>query len=38
MFHVDNGDGTASVTASLPAGFAELSWPDREQFTAHFTP
>jgi hypothetical protein len=38
VFYVDNGDGTASVTASLPGGFAELSWPDREQFTAHFTP
>ncbi|MFB8314956.1 VanZ family protein [Streptomyces sp. NPDC055961] len=37
-FYTDNGDGTASVTASLPGGFAELSWPDREQFTAHFTP
>lgn len=38
-FYVDNGDGTASVSASLPGGgFAELSWPDREQFTAHFTP
>lgn len=38
-FYVDNGDGTASVTASLPGGgFAELSWPDREKFTAHFTP
>ncbi|MFG3045826.1 VanZ family protein [Streptomyces sp. NPDC048241] len=39
VFYVDNGDGTASVTASLPGGgFAELSWPDREDFTAHFTP
>ncbi|MEV5436511.1 VanZ family protein [Streptomyces sp. NPDC052682] len=38
VFYVDNGDGTASVTASLPGGFAELSWPDREQFTAHFSP
>jgi hypothetical protein len=38
IFYVDNGDGTASVTATLPGGFAELSWPDREQFTAHFTP
>ncbi|MFE0737462.1 VanZ family protein [Streptomyces sp. NPDC058855] len=38
VFYADNGDGTASVTASLPGGFAELSWPDREQFTAHFTP
>ncbi|WP_328884721.1 VanZ family protein [Streptomyces sp. NBC_00299] len=38
-FYVDNGDGTASVSASLPGGgFAELSWPDREKFTAHFTP
>ncbi|MFE7549211.1 VanZ family protein [Streptomyces gardneri] len=38
LFYTDNGDGTASVTASLPGGFAELSWPDRERFTAHFTP
>ncbi|MGW8352340.1 VanZ family protein [Streptomyces wedmorensis] len=38
VFYTDNGDGAASVTASLPGGFAELSWPDREQFTAHFTP
>lgn len=38
VFYTDNGDGTASVTASLPGGYAELSWPDREQFTAHFTP
>ncbi|MFJ3505423.1 VanZ family protein [Streptomyces sp. NPDC090135] len=37
-FYTDNGDGTASVTASLPGGFAELSWPDRERFTAHFSP
>ncbi|MFB8771466.1 VanZ family protein [Streptomyces broussonetiae] len=38
-FYIDNGDGTASVTTSLPGGgFAELSWPDREKFTAHFTP
>ncbi|MFK4110193.1 VanZ family protein [Streptomyces sp. NPDC002176] len=39
VFYTDMGDGTASVTASLPGGgFAELSWPDRENFTAHFTP
>ncbi|MFE0728297.1 VanZ family protein [Streptomyces antibioticus] len=37
--YVDNGDGTAVVTAALPSGgFVELSWPDREKFTAHFTP
>ncbi|WP_457532736.1 VanZ family protein [Streptomyces sp. MN13] len=36
--YVENSDGTAVVTAPLDGGFAEISWPDREKFTAHFTP
>ncbi|MFI9617081.1 VanZ family protein [Streptomyces sp. NPDC052023] len=35
--YIENGDGTAVVSAPLTGGFAEISWPDREQFTAHFT-
>jgi hypothetical protein len=38
VLYVENGDGTAVVTAPLDGGFAEISWPDREKFTAHFTP
>ncbi len=35
----DNGDGTAVVSMPLKGGgYAEITWPDREQFTAHFTP
>ncbi|GAA4043860.1 VanZ family protein [Streptomyces shaanxiensis] len=37
--YFNNGDGTAAVTTPLAGGgYAEITWPDREQFTAHFTP
>ncbi|MET8974651.1 VanZ family protein [Streptomyces sp. NPDC004539] len=37
--YFDHGDGTAVVSMPLAGGgYAEISWPDREQFTAHFTP
>jgi hypothetical protein len=38
VLYFDNGDGTAVVTTPLTGGYAEITWPDREQFTAHFTP
>ncbi|MFF9870145.1 VanZ family protein [Streptomyces sp. NPDC013953] len=36
-FH-NNIDGTDTLNAPLPDGYAELTWPDREKFTVHFTP
>ncbi len=36
--YFEKGDGTGAVSASLSGGYAEITWPDREQFTAHFTP
>lgn len=35
--YIDHGDGTAVISAPITGGFAEITWPDREQFTAHFT-
>lgn len=35
---LETADGKGTVTAQLHGGFAEMTWPDREQFTAHFTP
>ncbi|MFC9792811.1 VanZ family protein [Streptomyces sp. NPDC127584] len=34
----DNVDGSSTVSAALPGGTAEMTWPDREKFTVHFTP
>ncbi len=31
-------EGPDLVSAPLPGGYAELSWPDRERFTVHLTP
>lgn len=36
-FH-HNVEGPGAVNAPLPGGFAELTWPDREKLTVHFTP
>ncbi|EMF27930.1 VanZ family protein [Streptomyces gancidicus BKS 13-15] len=36
--YLDDVDGEGMVTALLPGGFAEITWPDREQFTVQFTP
>ncbi|MEV8626497.1 VanZ family protein [Streptomyces sp. NPDC051079] len=36
-FH-NNIGAPSTVTAPLPGGFAELTWPDREKLTVHFTP
>ncbi|MFD0141450.1 MULTISPECIES: VanZ family protein [unclassified Streptomyces] len=36
-FH-NNIDGPSTVNAPLPGGYAELTWPDREKLTVHFTP
>ncbi|GGX24621.1 VanZ family protein [Streptomyces lomondensis] len=35
---LETSGGKGTVTAQLHGGFAEITWPDREQFTAHFTP
>ncbi|MFE5946457.1 VanZ family protein [Streptomyces sp. NPDC056480] len=35
---LDNVDGPDTVSAPLSGGFAELTWPDRETLTVHFTP
>lgn len=35
---MNNADGPKTVSAPLPGGFAELTWPDREKITVHFTP
>ncbi|MET9351152.1 VanZ family protein [Streptomyces termitum] len=31
-------EGPSTVSAPLPGGYAELTWPDREKLTVHFTP
>ncbi|MBD0710592.1 MULTISPECIES: VanZ family protein [unclassified Streptomyces] len=36
-FH-NNIDGPDTVNAPLPGGYAELTWPDRQKLTVHFTP
>ena len=36
--YFDNGDGVGTVSAEVASGFAELSWPDGERFTAHLLP
>ncbi|MFD0150928.1 VanZ family protein [Streptomyces sp. NPDC055721] len=36
-FH-NNIEGPSSINAPLPGGFVELTWPDREKLTVHFTP
>ncbi|MFE3072000.1 VanZ family protein [Streptomyces sp. NPDC059247] len=33
-----NIEGPSTVNTPLPGGFAELTWPDRERLTVHFTP
>ncbi|MFE6820330.1 VanZ family protein [Streptomyces sp. NPDC057677] len=35
---LNNVDGPSTVNAPLPGGFAEMTWPDREKLTVHFTP
>ncbi|MCX5226815.1 VanZ family protein [Streptomyces sp. NBC_00233] len=35
---LNNVDGPSTVNAPLPGGFAEMTWPDREKITVHFTP
>ncbi|GGT21842.1 VanZ family protein [Streptomyces purpureus] len=34
----NNIGGPSTINAPLPGGFAELTWPDREKLTVHFTP
>ncbi|MFJ2058361.1 VanZ family protein [Streptomyces sp. NPDC087908] len=34
----NNVDGSSTVSALLPGGTAEMTWPDREKFTVHFSP
>lgn len=36
--YLQTTEGEGMVTAQLHGGFAEMTWPDCEQFTAHFTP
>ncbi|MEV4682963.1 VanZ family protein [Streptomyces kurssanovii] len=36
-FH-HNVEGPDTINTPLPGGFAELTWPDREKLTIHFTP
>ncbi|QGZ52572.1 VanZ family protein [Streptomyces sp. QHH-9511] len=36
-FH-NNIDGPSTLNAPLPGGFVELTWPDKEKLTVHFTP
>ncbi|MCX4479392.1 VanZ family protein [Streptomyces cellulosae] len=35
---LDHGDGTGTVSAEVPGGGADLSWPDGERFTALVLP
>lgn len=35
---LNNMEGPNTVSAALPGGYAELSWPDREKFTFHMNP
>ncbi|OKJ52378.1 hypothetical protein AMK27_31770 [Streptomyces sp. CB02009] len=35
---LNNIEGPSTVSAPLPGGFAEMTWPDREKLTVHFTP
>ncbi|MFF5977001.1 VanZ family protein [Streptomyces sp. NPDC012769] len=36
-FH-NNIEGPSTINAPLPGGYAELTWPDQEKLTVHFTP
>lgn len=36
--YLENVGGENLVTAQIPGGFSEITWPGREQFTVHFTP
>ncbi|MFI8515436.1 VanZ family protein [Streptomyces sp. NPDC085460] len=36
-FH-NNIEGSSTINAPLPGGYAELTWPDQEKLTVHFTP
>lgn len=36
--YLEDVEGEGLVTAQIPGGFTEITWPDREQFTVHFTP
>ncbi|MCP8709005.1 VanZ family protein [Streptomyces sp. AC04842] len=36
--YLEDVEGEGLVTAQIPGGFAEMTWPKREQFTVHLTP
>ncbi|MGW5508983.1 VanZ family protein [Streptomyces albogriseolus] len=36
--YLEDVEGEGLVTAQIPGGFAEITWPNHEQFTVHLTP
>lgn len=36
--YLEDVEGDGLIVAQIPGGFAELTWPSKEQFTAHLTP